>query len=250
MPQYSTVFRRIQGYILTHVTLDKAFDDRCMCTFVSGQVRNRRRRCAVDSSGLNLSNTNLWRKHKWGVGPESRGWIKIHALTDVDSGEIIAYILSTDKMGDNTAFRKLMNIAWDMGHRFSHVFADSAYEAKENWKDSGEKKYTLVVRFKRNCNGKSNGCYERGIAARQFLAMSYEEWKKKVEYGRRWRVEGIFSDFKRIMSETIDSITDIGIVVEVAMKVIMFNLYKESRSDLMCITGNGIPVGSGIPLMT
>lgn len=60
----------------------------------------RVRRVGIDSSGLNLSATSLWRKKKWDTGPKNRGWLKIHALCDVDTGEVIAYALTDDTVGD------------------------------------------------------------------------------------------------------------------------------------------------------
>ena len=67
-----------------------------VCPNQSGRVR----RVGIDSSGLNLSATSLWRKKKWDTGPKNRGWLKIHALCDVDTGEVIAYALTDDTVGD------------------------------------------------------------------------------------------------------------------------------------------------------
>ncbi len=43
----------------------------------------------------------------------------------------------------------------------------------------------LVVKFKSSCNRKSNGCMTRSVTARKYLVMSYNKWRKKVDYERR-----------------------------------------------------------------
>ena len=242
-PDFTTVFRRARRLFAESLVAENGRDDKILSSSVSPNVKKRCRPGAVDSTGFNLSNTNLWRKSKWGVGPAFRGWIKMHALVDVDTDEIIAYILTTDRMGDNTAFRMLTDLAFAGGHVMSAVYADSAYEAKDNWRDSEERGYTLVVKFKSNCNGRSNGCMARGEAAREYLSMPYDEWRRKTKYGRRWKAECTFSDFKRLIGETVAAVTDTGISLEMFIKTMAFNFYKDVRAQVLGVTGNGVVVG-------
>ena len=81
--------RKVSGY-------GKGILSAVVCPNQGGRVR----RVGIDSSGLNLSATSLWRKKKWETGPKNRGWLKIHALCDVDTGEVIAYALTDDTVGD------------------------------------------------------------------------------------------------------------------------------------------------------
>lgn len=239
-PDFTTIFRRLDRVVEVLISHKILEDSRVMCAFVKKDISGRCIECAVDSTALNLSNTNLWRKHKWGVGPISRGWIKIHALVDVDTNEIIAVIVTTDKMGDNTAFTMLTDIAFEKGHQISTIYADSAYEAKSNWMDSEARNYTLVVKFKKNCNGRANGSFARKEAAKAYLKLPYDEWRATTKYGRRWKSECTFSDFKRLISEHIDGITDQGIIKETVGKIEGFNLYKSVRADMIGTTLNGV----------
>lgn len=45
--------------------------------------------------------------------------------------------------------------------------------------------YTLVIKFKSNCN--NNSCMAKDIAVRKYLAMLYNEWRKKVDCERHWK---------------------------------------------------------------
>lgn len=243
-PDYTTILRRFDSTVFSCLVFPNNVDSRVMAVFSSEKTTNRVRTLAVDSTAMNLSNTNLWRKTKWGVGPIYKGWVKIHALVDVDTNEILAAVISTDKLGDNSAFRLLTDSAEDKGHLFDTIYADSAYEAIDNWKDSEKKNYNLVVKFKCNCNGKSNGSFARGAAAKEYLSMSYDEWRKTTKYGRRWKSESSFSDLKRLVSEHVASITDWGIVKEIVSDLMAYNMFKQSRAKMVGITCNGINVGA------
>ena len=50
-----------------------------------------------------------------------------------------------------------------------------------------------------------------------------EEWKKKVEYGKRWLVEIVFSAFKRMFGEHLYSLKWKNMVQEVRIKVATYN---------------------------
>ncbi len=49
--------------------------------YVSFRVKRRHRIGAADSIRFNLNNTNLWKRNKWGVGPNYRRWIKCTSLS-------------------------------------------------------------------------------------------------------------------------------------------------------------------------
>ena len=210
---------------------------------VCDNVSDRVRRVGIDSSGMNMSDTTLWKAKKWKAAPKNRGWLKLHALSDVDSGEIIAYIISNEKVGDCPLLKVLVSAAMDRGHRFECVYADGAYASDDNWKFlCQENSFGFVTSFKCNTKPTNNGCLARGEAARLWCSMSYPDWVKVSGYGTRWKCEVVFSDLKRIFRETVKARTLAGAVREVCMKIREFNDYKEIRANIMGISGNGIPL--------
>ncbi len=70
--------------------------------------------------------------------------------------------------------------------------------------------------------------------------MPYDEWRKTTKYGRRWKAECTFLDFKRLISEQISGICDQGIIKEVVGKIEAFNYYKDVRAKMVGVTSNGV----------
>ena len=65
-----------------------------------------------------------------------------------------------------------------------------------------------------------------------------------TSYGRRWKVECVFSDIKKLISECFRLKTDTGNIVQAYAKVASFNNHKANRAEIMGVTGNGIKVSA------
>lgn len=113
-PSYSRFFERCEKLIGEMVLAAPVTDGRILCRYYLEDPTGRIRRLAIDSTGLTLTNITLWCKTKWGVGPKYRGWLKVHALVDIDTNEIVAFILTEDYVGDEGMLEYLLELA-DMG---------------------------------------------------------------------------------------------------------------------------------------
>ena len=244
-PKYNRFFERCQELTKGMIMAAPVTDARILCRFYMEDAGDRVRRLAVDSTGLTLTNITIWRKHKWNVGPKYRGWLKVHALVDVDSNEIVAFILTKDDVGDEGMLEYLLELA-DIGEvKYSTLYADAAYSSVDNFKlvcvDRGKE---FVTSFKENTTPKNLGCSARGDAARLWCSLPYDEWVKRTGYGTRWKVESAFSDLKRLFSEYIRATTDDGMIREVTWMIKMFNHHKRVRANIMGTTGNGVKIDS------
>lgn len=219
-------------------------EDGILAVYVSTNVLERERELCLDSSGVNLSAVTCWRKKKWRTEVKDRGWLKIHVLSDVDTGEMVVAYLTWESVGDAPLLKPIVKTAMEDGHRFKILYADGAYSSNENWiflcRDNSIR---FVTSFKVNTTPTSNGCFARGEAAELWCSLPYDEWVKATGYGRRWKGECTFSDFKRIFPETVTARTELGMVREIMCRMDLFNLYKEIRAKIMKVTGNGVVVG-------
>ncbi len=240
-PSPSRLQERASAIAERFLAADAEQDRGVFATVVCGNVSSRTRRVGIDSTGINLSDTSLWRMRKWKTGPKDKGWLKLHALADVDSGEIIAYAVTSERVGDSPMLRTLVDAAVARGHRFGTVYADGAYASNDNWIFlCRENRYRFVTSFTTATAPTKNGCEARGEAARLWCSLPYDEWKRVSGYGTRWKLECVFSDLKRIFGETVDARTVRGIVREMVSRIDAFNDYKGLRAGIMKVTGNGV----------
>lgn len=240
-PSYSRLCERsleiAEGYMTRILEQERGI----LSIVVCDNVVERIRRVGIDSSGMNLSDVTLWKNKKWRTSTKNRGWLKLHALSDVDSGEIIAYVITTEKVGDAPLLKTLVSSAMNAGHMFECVFADGAYGSNENWKFlCQEHSLKFITSFKSNTSPTNNGCVARGKAATLWCQLPYAEWVKVSGYSVRWKCEVVFSDLKRIFKEAIKAHSMRGAVMEIATKISKFNEYKAIRAQIMGTTGNGI----------
>lgn len=209
----------------------------------SSNVTERPRRVGIDASGLALSSINRWRTKKWKTEVKDRGWLHLHVLSDVDTGEFIAFAITDESVGDAPILKYLVEEALKKGHRLEVVYADGAYCSDENWIYlCSEKKLRFVTSFKVNTAPTNNGCLARGEAARLWCSLPYDEWVKESGYGTRWKCECTFSDFKRLFPEVVTARSQIGMIRQVICRIDFHNMYKETRARIMRTTGNGIVV--------
>ena len=204
----------------------------------------RERDLGIDGSGLTTTNPNGWRRLKWGDGPKDAAWPHIHALCDLDSGEFAAMAVTTAEVGDATAFGPVVKAAVKKGFRIKRLFGDGAYGNSDRiWKMTEEMRIRFVSSFKINTVPTKNGSPARGEAARLWCGTEYHVWTKKTGYGRRWKSEGGYSDFKEIFPESMRARTESGMVRIIGSRFRAYNRYKLVRAGIMGTTGNGVRIG-------
>lgn len=135
------------------------------------EVVERIRRVGVDSSGISLSCHNMWREEKWHTGTKDRSWLHFHVLCDVDSGEMLAYVISDSTVGDAPILKLLVDGAYSSDENWIHLCRDNDYE--------------FITSFKINTAPTSNGCFAGGEAAKRWCTMPYDQWVKESGYGTR-----------------------------------------------------------------
>ena len=246
-PSPSRLLERMNGLMEGKIlpideSIRKIYGEHVLALCVSNNVVDRIRRGGMDASGLSMSSVNTWRIKKWGTGPKDRGWLKIHVLCDIDSGEILAYAITDDSVGDGPMMKMLVNAAIKRGHRVDVIYADNGYCSNENWTFVHGLGKRFITSFKCNTKARSNGCLARGRAARLWCNLQYDEWVKATGYGMRWKVECVFSDLKRIFPENVTATSDAGILRQVISRVEIFNQYKAIRANKVGTTGNGIKI--------
>ena len=107
VPDFSTLSRRAIGLSVV--------DDRPQS---SGPIT-----LIVDSTGLKIHRGSGWQETKHGAGKTRKSWRKLHIGYDPNSGEIVALLLTTDHVGDETALPELIAV---IENPVARVLADGA----------------------------------------------------------------------------------------------------------------------------
>ncbi len=91
VPSYSTICKRINN-----LDLDLTTDRKTHGTIV----------IAIDSTGIKVTNRGDWMREKHGV--TRKGFIKIHAAINVDSGKTTGFVTTDESSHDSNHFTELV----------------------------------------------------------------------------------------------------------------------------------------------
>ena len=176
---------------------------------------------AIDASGIKVTNRGEWRRELWG-GKSKRGFLKIHVAVDVKTGQILAMEVTDERTGDSKKFKPLVERASERAN-IKLALADSAYDTRENFNFLESQGIEPGIRVKHGASGKARGSWARRRAAREFTK-DEEGWKRRVGYGRRWAVEGTFSNLKRAFGEFVVAKKFENMVQEMMLKAFTYNV--------------------------
>jgi transposase len=196
---------------------------------------------AIDSTGLRPLNDGQYRAIKYGVVKE---WVKLHAVVDIKTKEILNVSITKGDCHDNPQFKKMVK---PIAPEVSAIFADKAYDAVETFEFCRENNIFPGIPVKLNAtnhHGSSKSRMRRDMiesqlglrckpgAARRnmFLTPKMREenqklWKVNVGYGRRSTIESSFSRYKRILGENLFSRKNKNIEKEIVAKINILNKF-------------------------
>ena len=242
-PNYSAIYKRINKINLE--------DDNGKSWFSDGKTKTEIVFLSGDSTGLKPTSRGDWMGKKWDI---KRGFIKMHIMVDSKTKKIYAVSITNEKSGDAPEFKKLLSEALHNIENSTNVVvpadqllvsADGAYDSNDNFEQCKKKDVIPVIPIRKNFSIKTKGnnvrkeqgllqlgnCKMNSQNIKIFDDLTEEQkkanqkqWKKDIDYGRRWTVEIAFSTFKRILGEDISARVWCNVVREIKFKVMIYNL--------------------------
>lgn len=207
---YTTLFRRIQQLDLSlRVNHELLSDDVIV---------------AVDSTGIKVTNRGEWMREKWKV---RRGWIKVHAMIDVETNQILGLEVSDESSQDDRMFIPLLHQVTRAGHPFTvkQVLGDGAYDRNQIFNTLEKRGIESGIKIREDSSTRSTGSAYRAECARDRKRRGgYRPWADHTGYGMRWKVEAVFSSVKRIFGESVRATSTEGMMREAIMKFNCYNL--------------------------
>jgi len=182
---------------------------------------------AIDSTGIKVSDRGEWMREKWHV---HRGWIKVHMAVEVGSGAIVGLQVSTEGARDAKFLPMLVEQAESLlPGRIARVTADGGYDSYDNFDFLAGKGIEPVIKMRKNASIKRHGhSSARPKAVRERNDLGEEQWKKKHGYGRRWKVETMFSAVKRTEGESVRSKRPDLALREAERMFVQYSISKEA----------------------
>lgn len=192
---------------------------------------------AIDASGLKIFSEGEWRRKKHCKGKiGKKGFLKIHFLVNIKTGEILSFRVTKEDTHDSEKFVPIVKETKKVID-LKKVMGDGAYDTYKIFEFCKDKKIEPAIKVRKNAitkkEAKENEKYivrRRGqekIPYRDNFVKKQKEnlkkWKKDSEYGKRWSVEGSYSTFKKAYSEKILARKFKNMKNEVALKCHLFN---------------------------
>jgi len=109
-------------------------------------------------------------------------------------------------------------------HPIRQVLGDGGYDRIHVFNTMEKRGIKSGIKTRENTATRSTGSPYRAECARERVKSGgYREWADTTKYGMRWKIEGVFSDVKRIFGESVTASSREGMIREVMMK---FNCYN------------------------
>ncbi len=177
----------------------------------------------IDSSGFKITDRGDWLSSKW--NRKRKGWIKMHVAIDADKMNIVSLSITDERSHDNREFRKVLNPIAD---KVKMVYGDGAYDSRSNFNFLHNREIEAVIPPRENSSTLSRGSPYRAKTVRRIRRAGLDEWKKEVDYGKRWRVEIFFSALKRVVGEVIMAKKMMYQIQEAVMKIYAYFLLRKN----------------------
>jgi hypothetical protein len=112
------------------------------------------------------------------------------------------------------------------GTSVKSVLGDGAYDRNHCINELEKRGIRLGIKTRINTSRQSSGSPNRAECVRERDDLGgYRPWAEKVNYGMRWKVEGLFSSIKRIFGESVRASSREGMFREAQMKFMGYNIF-------------------------
>ena len=135
----------------------------------------------------------------------------------------------------NSTIRLLPDIRKYLKHSRGHICNGEVQEeppridSRKSFEYLSNRGVEAVILTRSNSRSLSRGgSTARGMMVRRIREIGLEEWKREVDYGKRWRVEIFFSALKRTMGEVIMANKLLYQIQQAIMKIYAYFLMRKN----------------------
>jgi IS5 family transposase len=173
---------------------------------------------ALDSTGIKVEKAGGWVERKHG---KKKRYVKLHFAVRRDTHEVVGMEVTTDDVHDSKVAVSLV-VGAEGRAKVGELLGDGAYDSNEIYELLERRGIMAVIKPKGNARS-DTGSLSRSLAVGMVRELGYATWSETVGYGRRWCVETAYSTFKRLFGECALGRRLGSIVVELVIKVALYN---------------------------
>jgi hypothetical protein len=193
---------------------------------------------AIDATGLRPINDGEYRATRYG---KMREWIKLHALIDTKTKQILNIKVTKGDVHDSVKFKAVIR---PLASKISEIFADKGYDSVKIFDYCEKNRIFPGIPVKLNATNTIRSdtrktmiedqlgwsCRRGSTRLNRFLTDAKKEenqkkWKRKVGYGKRSTIEAIFSQYKLVLGENLFSRKMANIEKEITTKINVLNKF-------------------------
>ena len=153
---------------------------------------------AIDPSGFKVTLRGDYLGNKW--HKIRKGWIKLHAVIDINNFQIMDYSITDEHINDA---KDGISLVRRIKHKISKLYGDKGYDSKLIYNELEDK---AVIPIRKNAATLSMGSPYRAKIVRFIKRFNEGLWKINNNYGLRWNVEIYLSGIKRMFGESVRTV--------------------------------------------
>ena len=186
----------------------------------------------IDGTGYAFATHGPWVQHKWRDDQmATERYVRVTLCSDGATGVVVAVRITPEYgegSGEVSQFRGLVGTCADLGA--TTIIGDGAYDNATCYDAAKDHGVRLISPPQYNA---VYGCHpDRDITLAQVKRHGASEWKRRVRYHQRSRVEADIGATKMALGERIQAHTFEGAVADVLAKLSVHNLYRLAAADL------------------
>jgi hypothetical protein len=151
----------------------------------------------------------------------------MHAMIDVETNQALGLEITDKFVQDDQKFIPLLDQTQQHcgeEHPVHRVLADGACDRNELFNTLEQRGIASGIKIQVDAAMHSTGSPYRAECVRDRNRWGgYRMWSLVATYGMRWKVEGFFSNFKRIFGEGVQATSQEGMFREIRMKMNCYN---------------------------
>jgi hypothetical protein len=195
------------------------------------RVRLRRGRASspvalIDGTGISLATHGPWVQHKWrGDQLAEHRFVRVTLVTDAATGAVVTCVVTRDGgegTGEVSQFEYLVEAAAQQGA--TTIIGDGAYDTHDCYVHAAARGVRLIAPPRINA---AYGLHpERDVTLAQIGMHTLSEWKRRVQYHQRSRVESDIGALKASFGDRTRARTFEGCRADILARASVTNLWR------------------------